>query len=80
MRRTYIGKRTLAFTNQLLLMVFSCNFLRLYKWTVIYASANIHSHLESEKQTVHHIRKQIHQYTNDIELAFATVREMNRDN
>jgi hypothetical protein len=43
MNMTYIGQRTLAFTNQLLLRVFSCNFLELRQWIVIYTSSNIHS-------------------------------------
>jgi aspartate carbamoyltransferase catalytic subunit len=48
--RTYIGQRTLAFTNQMLLRVFSCNFLRLSKWIIIYTSASIHSHLRIRKE------------------------------
>jgi hypothetical protein len=39
-----MGQRTLAFTNPLLLRVSACNFLGLHKQTIIYASANIHSH------------------------------------
>jgi hypothetical protein len=41
---------TLAFTNQLLLRVFTYNYFGLRPRTVIYASANIHSHLKSEKE------------------------------
>jgi hypothetical protein len=40
-----MGQGTLAFTNQLLFRVFTCNSFGLYPRTVIYASATIHSHL-----------------------------------
>jgi hypothetical protein len=43
MSRTYMGQGTLAFTNQLLLRVFTCNSFRLHQLTVIYTSSNIHS-------------------------------------
>jgi hypothetical protein len=33
-----MGQRTLAFTNQLLLRVLSCNFLRLHNRIVIYVN------------------------------------------
>ena len=39
-----MGQRTLAFTNQLLLKVFTCNSFELHQQTVIYVSANIHPH------------------------------------
>jgi hypothetical protein len=45
-----MGQGTLAFTNQLLLRVFSCDLFGLRNQTVPYASANIHSHLKSEKE------------------------------
>jgi hypothetical protein len=43
MSRTEMGQGTLAFTNQLLLRVFTCNSFRLRQLTVIYTSSNIHS-------------------------------------
>ena len=43
MNRTEIGQRTLASTNRLLLRGFSCEFLGLFDWIVLYASANIHT-------------------------------------
>jgi hypothetical protein len=33
-----MGQRTIAFTNQLLLRVFTCNSFRLHQLTVIYTS------------------------------------------
>jgi hypothetical protein len=50
MYRTKIGQGTLASTNQLLLRVFSCEFFGFLNQTILYASANIHSHLKSEKE------------------------------
>jgi hypothetical protein len=50
MYRTKIGQGTLASTNQLLLRVFSCEFFEFLNQTILYASANIHSHLKSEKE------------------------------
>jgi hypothetical protein len=38
-----MGEGTLAFTNQLLLSVFTCNSFGLRQLTVIYNSLNIHS-------------------------------------
>jgi hypothetical protein len=38
-----MGQGTLAFTNQLLLRVFTCNSFGLRQLTVIYTSSNIHS-------------------------------------
>jgi hypothetical protein len=40
-----MGQGTLASTNQLLLKVFSCEIFGLRNQTILYASANIHSHL-----------------------------------
>jgi hypothetical protein len=45
-----MGQGTLDFTNQLLLRVFTFNSFGLCPQTIIYASANIHSHLKSEKE------------------------------
>jgi hypothetical protein len=45
-----MGQGTLALTNQLLLMVFSCDLYELRKRAVLFASANIHSHIKSEKE------------------------------
>jgi hypothetical protein len=45
-----MGQGTLASTTQLLLRVFSCDLFGLRNQTVLYASANIHSHLKSEKE------------------------------
>jgi hypothetical protein len=45
-----MGQGTLASTNQLLLRVFSCDLFGLRNQTVLYANANIHSHLNSEKK------------------------------
>jgi hypothetical protein len=49
-----MGQRTLAFTKLLLLMVFSCNSLRLHKRPDIYAGANIHPTFLKRKETIHH--------------------------
>jgi hypothetical protein len=38
-----MGQGTLAFTNQMLLRVFTCNSFGLHQLTVIYTSPNIHS-------------------------------------
>jgi hypothetical protein len=38
-----MGQGTLAFTNQLLLRVFTCNSFELHQLTVIYMSSNIQS-------------------------------------
>jgi hypothetical protein len=38
-----MGQGTLAFTNQLLLRVFTCNSFGLHQLTVIYTSSNIYS-------------------------------------
>jgi hypothetical protein len=38
-----MGQGTLAFTNQLLLRVFTCNSFGLRQLTVIYTSSNIYS-------------------------------------
>jgi hypothetical protein len=43
MSRAYMGQGTLAFTNRLLLRVFTCNSFGLDQLTVIYTSSNIHS-------------------------------------
>jgi hypothetical protein len=67
-----MGQRTLAFTNPLLLRVSACNFLRLRKQTVIYASANIHSHPLVRKNSTPY-KKANELNTHDIELAFTTV-------
>ena len=45
-----MGQGTLASTNQLLLRVFSCEFFGLRDQTVLYACANMHSHLKSAKE------------------------------
>jgi hypothetical protein len=46
-----MGQGTLAFTNRLLLRVFTCNSFGLYQLIVIYTSSNIHStHLIQKKQ------------------------------
>jgi hypothetical protein len=43
---------TLAFTNRLLLRVFTCNSFGLHQLTVIYTSSNIHStHLLQKSST-----------------------------
>jgi hypothetical protein len=42
MSRTQMGQGTLAFTNQLLLRVFTYNSFGLHQLTVIYTSSNIH--------------------------------------
>jgi hypothetical protein len=46
-----MGQGTLASTTQLLLRGFSCEFFGLLNQTILYASANIHSHLKSEKES-----------------------------
>jgi hypothetical protein len=38
-----MGQGTLAFTNQLLLRVFTCNSSGLCQLTIIYTNSNIHS-------------------------------------
>jgi hypothetical protein len=38
-----MGQGTLAFTNRLLLRVFTCNSFGLHQLTIIYTSSNIHS-------------------------------------
>jgi hypothetical protein len=48
-----MGQRILVFTK-LLLKGFFCNSLRLHKQIVIYVSANIHSTLLKQKETIHH--------------------------
>jgi hypothetical protein len=50
MYRTKIGQGTLASTNQLLLRGFSYEFFGFLNQTVLYTSANIHSHLKLEKE------------------------------
>jgi hypothetical protein len=50
MYRTKVCQGTLASTNQLLLRGFSCELFELLNQTVLYVSANIHSHLKSEKE------------------------------
>jgi hypothetical protein len=45
-----MGQGTLASTTQLLLRGFSCEFFGLLNQTVLYTSANIHSHLKSGKE------------------------------
>jgi hypothetical protein len=47
MYRTKIGQETLASTNQLLLMGFTCEFLGLFHQIVLYTSANIHTSTHS---------------------------------
>jgi hypothetical protein len=42
-RDATMGQGTLAFTNQLLLRVFTCNFFRFRQLTVIITSSNTHS-------------------------------------
>jgi hypothetical protein len=54
---TKIGQGTLASTNQLLLRGFSCEFFGLLNQIVLYANTIIHSHLKSEKETVHHTKR-----------------------
>jgi hypothetical protein len=44
-----MGQGTLAFTNQLLLRVFTCNSFGLHQLTVIYTSSNIHSTILKQK-------------------------------
>jgi hypothetical protein len=47
-----MGQGTLAFTNQLLLRVFTCNSFGFNQLTVIYTSSNIHStHLIQKNST-----------------------------
>jgi hypothetical protein len=47
-----MGQGTLAFTNRLLLRVFTCNSFGLHQLTVIYTSSNIHSiHLIQKNST-----------------------------
>jgi hypothetical protein len=47
-----MGQGTLAFTNRLLLMVFTSNSFGLRQLTVIYTSSNIHSkHLIQKNNT-----------------------------
>jgi hypothetical protein len=47
-----MGQGTLAFTNQLLLRVFTCNSFGLRQLTVIYTSSNIYStHLIQKNST-----------------------------
>jgi hypothetical protein len=58
-----MGQRTLAFTKQLLIMVFSYNSLGLCELTVVYTSANTHSIFLKRKETIHHTIKHIIQYT-----------------
>jgi hypothetical protein len=49
-----MGQGTLAFTNRLLLRVFTCNSFGLRQLTVIYTSSNIHStHLIQKNSTPH---------------------------
>jgi hypothetical protein len=48
-------QRILAFTNKLLLRVFTCNSFGLRQLTVIYTSSNIHSTKLNIKRTMHHI-------------------------
>jgi hypothetical protein len=57
MYRTEIGQGTLASTNRLLLRGFSCEFRGLLDQIVLYANTIIHSHLKSEKQTIHHTKR-----------------------
>jgi hypothetical protein len=45
-----MGQGTLAFTNQLLLRVFTCNSFGLRQLTVIYTSSNIHSTILIQKE------------------------------
>jgi hypothetical protein len=49
-----MGQRTLAFTNQLLLTVFTCKSFGLRQLTVIYTSSNIHSTnlIQKEQYTI----------------------------
>ncbi len=55
-----MGQGTLAFTNQLLLRVFTCNSFRLHQLTVIYTSSNIHStHLIQKNSTPYNIMQYI---------------------
>jgi hypothetical protein len=53
MNRTEIGQGTLASTKRLLLRGFSCGFLGLFNWIVLYASTNIHTstHLIQKNST-----------------------------
>jgi hypothetical protein len=46
-----MGQGTLAFTNQLLLRVVTCNSFRLHQLTVIYMSSNIHSTILIQKNS-----------------------------
>jgi hypothetical protein len=45
-----MGQGTLAFTNYLLLRVFTCNSFELHQLTVIYTSSNIHSTILIKKE------------------------------
>jgi hypothetical protein len=45
-----MGQGTLAFTNQLLLRVFTYNSFELHRLTVIYTSSNIHSTNSIQKE------------------------------
>jgi hypothetical protein len=55
-----MGQGTLAFTNRLLLRVFTCNSFGLRQLTVIYTSSNIHStHLIQKNSTPYNRMQEI---------------------
>jgi hypothetical protein len=58
MDRTKIGQGTLAFTNQLLLRGFSCEFFGLFNQVVLYTSSNIHSIYLIQKNSTPYNRTQ----------------------
>jgi hypothetical protein len=68
-----MGQGTLAFTNQLLFRVFTCNSFGLYPRTVIYASATIHSHLKSENKQYTIQGNRSIKHAHDIWLALTTI-------
>jgi hypothetical protein len=70
-----MGQGTLAFTNQLLLRIFTCNSFGLHQLTVIYTSSNIHStHFNTKEQYTIHWNA-INKQTLDAGLTLTTKRE-----
>ena len=75
-----MGQGTLAFTNQLLLRVFTCNSFGLHQLTVIFMSSNIHStHLILKEQYTIQWNA-INKQTFNEGLAITVKRERGKDN